>query len=108
MPAYGCGDVLKRIGLESKRTMFSCKKASRLISCSLDRELTFRERFAMRFHLCICRMCRKAYRQLRFLQSMSPDDAYIDDLLADQKLSMESRKRIREALEKEISESGNK
>jgi len=44
--------------------MLSCKEASRLISQSLDRQLTLRERLSLRFHLLLCDMCTAFRRQL--------------------------------------------
>ncbi|HEY0268306.1 MAG TPA: zf-HC2 domain-containing protein [Methyloradius sp.] len=44
--------------------MLSCKEASRLISQSLDRQLTVRERLSLRFHLLLCDMCTAFRRQL--------------------------------------------
>jgi hypothetical protein len=44
--------------------MLSCKEASRLISQSLDRPLTVRERLGLRFHLFFCDMCTAFKRQL--------------------------------------------
>ena len=48
--------------------MFSCRRASRLMSDALERELTWRERVALRIHLCICHYCRKAKKHFAFLQ----------------------------------------
>jgi len=50
--------------------MFSCRRASRLMSDAQDRRLTWRERVSLRVHLCICRYCRKAQKHFRFLQSL--------------------------------------
>lgn len=48
--------------------MLSCKQASQLISQSLDRPLTLRERFALQLHLIICKYCRKFSQQLKTLR----------------------------------------
>lgn len=48
--------------------MISCRKASELISLSLDRPLAARERLALGWHLCGCGMCRAYRRQARFIQ----------------------------------------
>ena len=47
--------------------MLSCKQASHLLSQSLDRRLTLRERIALRFHLAICDFCRRFSQQLQQL-----------------------------------------
>jgi len=48
--------------------MLSCKEASRLISQSLDRQLTMRERLSLRFHLLLCDMCTTFRRQLGLIR----------------------------------------
>jgi hypothetical protein len=45
-----------------------CKQASRLISQSLDRPLTLRERFALKLHLIICEYCKRFSRQMQTLR----------------------------------------
>ena len=44
--------------------MLICKGASQLISQSIDRALTRRERLALRFHLLICDVCKRFRKQL--------------------------------------------
>lgn len=39
--------------------MRSCREMTRLISESLDRKLTFRERLELRFHVLMCGVCRR-------------------------------------------------
>lgn len=46
----------------------SCREASRLISESLDRELTRRERWALRFHSMLCTACRRFAQQTRWIR----------------------------------------
>jgi hypothetical protein len=48
--------------------MLDCKDASQLISQSLDRSLTLRERFALKLHLFICVFCRRFNQQLQTIQ----------------------------------------
>jgi len=48
--------------------MLSCKEAMRIVSQGEDRELSLGERVALRLHVTICRGCRNAGRQLRFLR----------------------------------------
>lgn len=81
--------------------MFSCKKASRLISDSMDRPLRPRERLAMRLHLLICRVCRRFNRQARFLESARPSDEWLERLNGETGLPPDSRARILEALRRE-------
>ncbi len=50
--------------MKLKQYMLSCKDASRLVSQSLDRPISVRERLALGFHLMICKFCRRFTRQL--------------------------------------------
>ncbi len=58
--------------------ILSCKESTRLLSQAADRELEFGERVALRLHLAICKGCRNADAQFRFLraavQQLSLDD----------------------------------
>ena len=47
--------------------MLSCKDATKLMSQSFDRHLTWMERAGLRLHLMICKACPEAHRQLEFL-----------------------------------------
>jgi hypothetical protein len=46
----------------------SCREASRLISESLDRKLTRRERWSLRIHTLLCRICRRFARQMDMIR----------------------------------------
>jgi hypothetical protein len=48
--------------------MLSCKETTRLLSQGEDRDLAFGERVALRVHLAICKGCRNAGAQFRFLR----------------------------------------
>ena len=48
--------------------MLSCKQASQLISQSLDRKLSWRERLALCMHLLICKYCTRFSQQLQILR----------------------------------------
>ena len=78
----------------------SCRRATSLISASLDRELDRRERTALRVHLLICRQCGFFQRQLRalrtFLRENPPRALPISYLKA--RLAPEARDRIIQAL----------
>jgi hypothetical protein len=49
--------------------MLSCKQASQLISQSLDRSLTLRERIALKLHLIICKYCKRFSQQVHTLRN---------------------------------------
>ncbi len=48
--------------------MLDCKHNTELLSQSLERPLTWRERMAMRMHLMMCRGCRNFEKQLAFIR----------------------------------------
>lgn len=47
--------------------MLNCKQNSALLSQSLDRPITLREKMAMRMHLMMCRGCRNFEKQIAFI-----------------------------------------
>lgn len=51
--------------------MLSCKEATRLMSETLDRPLSLRERMALRLHTLICSGCQRARQQFVTLRAMS-------------------------------------
>jgi predicted anti-sigma-YlaC factor YlaD len=48
--------------------MLDCKQASQIISQSLDRPLTLRERLALKLHLLICEYCRQFSQHMQTLR----------------------------------------
>jgi Putative zinc-finger len=48
--------------------MLDCKQTSQLISQSLDRTLTLRERFALQLHLFVCKYCKQFSQHLQTLR----------------------------------------
>lgn len=48
--------------------MLTCREVMRKVSQGEDRSLAFGERVALRVHFAICRGCRNAGAQLRFLR----------------------------------------
>jgi hypothetical protein len=79
----------------------SCREASRLISESLDRDLTRRERWALRIHTCLCHACRRFSRQTQVIREAV---ARMPDALRERwsdsacKLSAERRAQIKHLL----------
>src|ERR1051325_11281539 len=81
------------------RRLPPCKEIVRIISASLDRPLTLRERLVMKLHLVACRPCVRYLKQSEFLQKATHelDDKLVTDLL-DGSLSDEARARIKALL----------
>ncbi|WP_020167739.1 MULTISPECIES: zf-HC2 domain-containing protein [Methylotenera] len=79
--------------------MLTCRETTQLISKSLDRQLSWRERFAVRLHLCICKYCKRFSQQLvvmrnalnRMTKSIEDDDSI--------QLPVETKTRIAHSIE---------
>ncbi len=54
---------MKRLGMPS------CQQVSQLVSEGNDRALNVRERFAISFHVAMCRYCTRFMKQLRFIRA---------------------------------------
>jgi hypothetical protein len=78
-----------------------CKEAARLQSTALDGRLTFFERLGLRFHLVLCRWCRRYGRQIMFLRSAARDHAHDDPPSPPPGLSPAARERIKRRLQSE-------
>lgn len=50
--------------------MLTCKKASQLLSQSLDRRLNWRERCSLKLHLMLCDVCTRFAKQLKLLRNV--------------------------------------
>ncbi len=53
-----------------KMWMFNCKDISRLVSESMDRRLSWRQRLGIRFHLLMCRYCFRYQKQILLLRRL--------------------------------------
>jgi len=85
--------------------MRSCKDISTLLSRSMDEKISWRERWALKTHLMMCRSCSTLAKQMQFLRAASAAAAAED--IADSgpgpgpHLTDEARERIRERLRRE-------
>lgn len=69
--------------------MFSCRDVSESVTDHLEGEATLMDGLLLRFHLLICKHCRRFYRQFRISVGISaklrkidaPTDPEIDDLV---------------------------
>ena len=79
--------------------MLSCKDASQIISQSLDRQLTVRERFALKLHLLICKYCKQFSQQIvaiRVALKLASSAIENDDSI---KMPSEAKKRLLQSIE---------
>jgi len=82
-----------------KHWMFNCKKVTRLLSESLDRNLSLYQRMGMRIHLMMCKFCSRYKEQLLFLRKTArlySENSEDSDLSI--QLSSEVGKRIKESM----------
>ena len=81
------------------RTLPPCKEIVQIVSASLDRRLTLRERAVMKLHLVACKPCVRYMEQSHFLSDAASqlDDGLKDELFTG-KLSDEARERIKNTL----------
>ena len=79
--------------------MLSCKGASQLISQSIDRALTRRERLALRLHLLICDVCKRFNRQLLVISNTVKSMRQRTESDPSIQIPPEARERIAEAIE---------
>ena len=78
--------------------MLNCREASQVVSQSLDRRLSLRERFGLRLHLMMCDACRQFVAQLRLLTAALKQQSRRDEQDESVKLSDSARLAIREKL----------
>jgi predicted anti-sigma-YlaC factor YlaD len=87
--------------------MISCRRASELISLSLDRPLSLRERLMLGLHLCGCGMCRVYRRQAAFLQRLARALRERARPFTEMELSAAAAARIARTLEQERGQPGS-
>jgi hypothetical protein len=79
--------------------MLDCKHASRLVSQSMDRKLSLRERLGLQLHLLMCDACSQFSRQISLLrQAVRQWSMRIENDNAIN-LSDEARNRIRHSIQ---------
>ncbi len=81
--------------------MLTCKEVSHLVSESLERKLSFRQRFGMRTHLMMCSLCRTYLKQTLVLRKLVRlyASSVVENTKNDEGLSDEAKKRIKDRIE---------
>lgn len=82
------------------RDLLNCKKATTLISESMDRKLSVRERIALWSHLYLCNLCRRFRTNLKLLQKLVREIEYEEPPPAEENLSDEAKERMRAAMKR--------
>jgi hypothetical protein len=83
----------------------ACRKATELISLSMDQRLSLRQRWSLAFHLAVCRGCRQFQRQVRLMRQLVRDagfEAASPPSATAPELSTEARARIEAALRRQL------
>ena len=80
--------------------MLNCKQTSLLVSQSLDRPLTWRERWVVRTHLLICVYCRRFTQQLKLIRGFMQRWQQRATENSDIELPLAARERIAQQLDK--------
>lgn len=78
--------------------MLTCKQASQLLSQSLDRPLTGGERFRLRFHLLLCKFCKRFGQQIVGLRNAIRQQVKLTEQNEEIKLSRQAVMRITQAI----------
>ena len=79
----------------------SCKEVTRLQSEVFEHKLTFLQRAGLRFHLVLCKWCRRYGKQIRFLRLAAQRCEQDEQIVPSQVLSSEARNRMKRAIEVE-------
>ncbi len=85
--------------------MLTCKEATQLISKSLDRPLTRRERFAVRVHLLMCKYCKRFSQQLFVMRNALSRMTKAIEMNDDIRLPAETKTRIANSIQSSAAES---
>ena len=83
----------------------SCKEASRLVSESLDRELSLYQRLTLRLHLVLCYLCARYEKHLLLIRNaVSEDSSSLEqsELMQEHALSAEAKGRLEKLVEGEL------
>lgn len=81
------------------RALPPCKEIAKIISASIDRSLSLRERVLMKLHLIACKPCVRYLEQSQFLSSaVTQMDANLKEDLFTGRLSDDARERIKNIL----------
>ena len=81
--------------------MSRCKDITKLISDSMERELSFWQRIDLRTHLILCGMCRRFQANISVLRKFANLELSNDGPSEKPTLSLEAKMRIRDAIRRQ-------
>lgn len=81
--------------------MLECRDVSKLVTHSLDEPLTMRQRLRVRWHLFVCRYCRRFQKQVFWLHGVlrQKSESLIENETKDVCMSDDAKERLKKALE---------
>lgn len=84
------------------RILLECQEVSKLITHSMDEPLTLRQRLLVRWHLLVCRYCRRFQKQVFWLRKIlrSKSEMMTEKKVSNVGLSNGAKERIKEALKR--------
>ena len=82
------------------RVMPSCRDVTRLVSESMDHDLSWRKRLTIRLHVALCALCRRYERQLHLLRQGARRYGDPEAHPSAPQLSSAAKQRLKEALER--------
>jgi hypothetical protein len=82
--------------------MLNCKETTQLISQSLDRDLSWKERFSLKYHLLICKNCKRFGQQLQTIYVALKRIGKNVENDPNITLPLESKKRIEKSMDSHI------
>lgn len=85
--------------------MLNCRQVTRLVSQSMDEQLPWYRRLAVRVHLLYCVWCRRYASQVQFLRKAARELAPQPDDKTPAKLSDEAKDQIRQNLRRAANDS---
>lgn len=93
----------RTVNLAILRYLPPCKEIVKIVSASLDRKLTLKEKLVMKLHLVACKPCVRYFEQSTFLSTATHqlDDHLKNEMFSGQ-LSDEARQRIKDLLKSSL------
>ena len=91
--------------MTQRQENISCKKATVLMSKSLERKLTLKEKAALVSHLAVCKTCTFCYKQMKAIRKtlIYSAESIADHVFQNRRLSIKAKTNIKNTLIREIS-----
>ena len=100
VPEYNCDNAQKQIGLNMINKLIEllpiipCQEATRLMSLSMEKKLSLKQRFNLMLHLKLCSLCVQFQKQIESMRKILKSYIPLDE----RKLSERSKTKIKYSL----------